>query len=152
RQSCRLLNVPEAKIAASAEVFRHMLGLIRGRVYYNLLSWYRLLTLLPGFKANRSFMEQMMGVKEALPEALVEEMTRSTLGERVKDRFHLIGSVIAMIRHHFTMNRQIRRFYERLESALGRKRPDLSAMRPDELVKYYRHLESQLLTRWDAPL
>jgi pyruvate,water dikinase len=152
RQFCRLLNVPEAKIAASAEVFRHMLGLIRGRVYYNLLNWYRLLTLLPGFKANRGFMEQMMGVKEALPEAIVEEMTRSTLGERIKDRFHLIGSVVAMIRHHFTMNRQIRRFYERLDSALGRRRPDLARLRPDELVKYYRHLEGQLLTRWDAPL
>ena len=45
-----------------------MLGLIRGRVYYNLLNWYRLLAMLPGFKANRGFMEQMMGVKEALPD------------------------------------------------------------------------------------
>src|SRR5439155_22537694 len=25
-------------------------------------------------------------------------------------------------------------------------------LRADELVTYYRHLESQLLTRWDAPL
>src|SRR5262249_29807307 len=114
RQFCRILAVPESKIAASDSVFRHMLGLIRGRVYYNLLSWYRLLTLLPGFKANRAFMEQMMGVKEALPEALVEEMTRSTIGERLKDRVRLLGSMAAMVRHHFTMGKQIRSFYERL--------------------------------------
>jgi pyruvate,water dikinase len=97
-------------------------------------------------------MEQMMGVKEALPEALVEDMTRSTLGERLRDRVHLMGSVAAMVRHHFTMGRQIRRFYERLEAALGRGRPDLSGIRADELVRCYRTLESQLLTRWDAPL
>jgi pyruvate,water dikinase len=97
-------------------------------------------------------MEQMMGVKEALPEALVEEMTRSTLGERLKDRLRLMGSVVAILRHHWTINRQVRRFYERLDRALGKKRPDLTGWRADELVAYYRDLESQLLTRWDAPL
>ena len=61
RQFCRILRVPEAKITASANVFRQMLGLIQGRVYYNLLNWYRLISLLPGFQANRGFMEQMMG-------------------------------------------------------------------------------------------
>ncbi len=45
-----------------------MLGLIRGRVYYNLLNWYRVLALLPGFTVNRRFMEQMMGVRESLPD------------------------------------------------------------------------------------
>ena len=37
-----------------------MLGLIQGRVYYNLISWYRVLALLPGFTVNRKFMEQMI--------------------------------------------------------------------------------------------
>ena len=53
RQFCRILRVPEAKIIEhSANVFRHMLGLIRGRIYYNLLNWYRLLALLPGFRST----------------------------------------------------------------------------------------------------
>ena len=43
-----------------------MLGLQRGRVYYNLLNWYRLLEMVPGFRVNRRFMEQMMGVREPL--------------------------------------------------------------------------------------
>ena len=71
RQFCRMLSVPESKITASANVFRHMLGLIQGRIYYNLLNWYRLIALLPGYQANRGFMEQMMGVKEKLPDHLV---------------------------------------------------------------------------------
>ena len=58
-------------LARQDDVFPHMLGLIRGRIYYNLLSWYRVLALLPGFTFNRRFMEQMMGVKEGLPENVV---------------------------------------------------------------------------------
>src|SRR5207302_10774316 len=94
RQFCRILRVPGAQVEASADVFRHMLGLVRGRVYYNLLNWYRLLSLLPGFKANRRFMEQMMGVKEGLPEHFVAEMSQSTRAERFKDRFRFFGSLL----------------------------------------------------------
>lgn len=152
RQFCRILSVPEAKITASADVFPHMLGLIQGRVYYNLLNWYRLIALLPGFQSNRGFMEQMMGVKEGLPEHLLAGMTSSTWSERMKDRFSLVKSMLAMAWNHFSINRQITAFYRRLNDVLGAGRPDLEPLRPDELVAYYRDLESKLLTRWDAPL
>jgi len=152
RQFCRILKVPETKILASANVFRHMLGLIQGRVYYNLLNWYRLIAMLPGFQSNRGFMEQMMGVKEPLPEHLVAEMTASTWSQRMADRFNLLSSMFAMLRNHLGMNRQIAAFYVRLHDALGDTRPDLELRRPDELVAYYRDLERKLLTRWDAPL
>ena len=36
RQFCRMMGVPEAVIAAQDDTFRNMLGLIRGRLYYNL--------------------------------------------------------------------------------------------------------------------
>jgi pyruvate,water dikinase len=152
RQFCRLLGVPQDKLEAGDEVFRHMLGLVRGRVYYNLLNWYRLLAMLPGFRANRGFMEQMMGVKEPLPETIINELGRSTWRERLWDRFRLFGSAVALVRHHFVIRRTIRRFYDRLNRALGQGRPDLQLHRPDELAAYYRDLQRQLLTHWDAPL
>ena len=52
RQFCRLMRVPAGKIAAHDGTFRCMLGLIGGRVYYNLLSWYRVLALLPGLRVE----------------------------------------------------------------------------------------------------
>lgn len=162
RQFCRMLRVPSAAIERSDEVFRHMLGLVRGRIYYNLLNWYRLLALLPGFTVNRRFMEQMMGVKENLPDSLVAPSPQPSPpsgGEgrvrgraRLTDGFRLLLSVGALARHHFTLPRDIRRFYERLNRALGSTRPDLTPLRVDELSAYYRNLERQLLTRWDAPL
>lgn len=60
----RLMGVPAEDVDEHRAVFENMLGRVDGRVYYNLLNWYRALALFPGFKANRKFMEGMMGVSE----------------------------------------------------------------------------------------
>ena len=65
-QFSRLMGVNEDVLTQQRHVFANMLGLIRGRVYYNLLNWYRALSLLPGYSLNRAFMERMMGVREKL--------------------------------------------------------------------------------------
>ena len=152
RQFCRLLRVPAHVLAANDDVFRRMLGLIRGRVYYNLLNWYRVLALLPGFAFNRRFMEQMMGVKESLPDEILAELPGTSWRGRMRDLIRLAGSMAALVGHHLRIDREVGRFYERLNAALGTGRPDLAPRRPDELAAYYRKLEQQLLTRWDAPL
>jgi rifampicin phosphotransferase len=152
RQFCLILRVPAEAMAQSDEIFPRMLGLVRGRVYYNLLNWYRLLALLPGFQMNRGFMEQMMGVKEGLPESIAGELSQANWRDRLRDGVNLAGSMAALVRRYFGLPRNIRQFYERLAQALGTTRPDLEPLRPDELAAYYRNLERQLLKRWDAPL
>jgi pyruvate,water dikinase len=152
RQFCRILRVPEAKIAANRDTFRRMLGLIDGRVYYNLLSWYRVLALLPGYTVNRRFMEQMMGVKESLPEGALPLAEPAGWRAKLRDGFDLLSSVCGLIGNHFSLPRNIERFYDRLNTALAAPVPALEEMRPDELAAAYRDLEARLLTRWDAPL
>lgn len=152
RQFCRILRVPEKRIDENAETFRCMIGLLRGRVYYNLGSWYRVLALLPGYQVNRGFMEQMMGVKEPLPTEALPALPPAGFWAKLRDGLNLVGSMAGLLWNHCTMNRQIRRFYERLRVALAEPRPPLSEMRADELAAHYRDLERQLLTRWDAPL
>ena len=76
REFCRLLGVTKSQIAANDLTFRRMLGLVRGRVYYNLLNWYRVIALLPGYTFNRRFMEQMMGVRERLPDGITAARIR----------------------------------------------------------------------------
>ena len=152
RQFCRLMAVSEGAIDAHDATYRRMLGLIRGRIYYNLLSWYRILALLPGFKANRRFMEQMMGVKEGLPEDLVAQIDKATWRERMLDRISMLKACGKLVINHFTLPGSIRRFYARLDEALAVPEPGLELMRADELVGHYRELERKLLTHWDAPL
>lgn len=152
RQFCRLMGVRAATLDAHAETFRAMIGCVRGRVYYDLLNWYRVLALLPGFQANRGFMEQMMGVKEGLPPELAGEFAAPGRWARLRDGVRLLGSMAGLVRNHLTMDRQIRDFYVRLTEALAPSAVPLDRQRPDELVASYRALERKLLTRWDAPL
>jgi rifampicin phosphotransferase len=150
RQFCRLMRVPERTIKANDDTFRSMIGLVRGRVYYNLVNWHRVLAMLPGYAMNRPFMEQMMGVKEPLPAEAVPPPAHS--GAKWRDALHLAQTVAGLVWNHVTLKRQIASFYKRLNTALAEPRVPLTEMRPEELAAHYRDLERQLLTRWDAPL
>jgi pyruvate,water dikinase len=152
QELCRILGVSRAMIQANQGLFANMIGLLHGRIYYNLLNWYRVLALLPGFKANRHFMEQMMGVKESLPAEIVAGLAAATWRDRVADQLHLARTVVGLLAAYVGLGGRQRRFYARLEQALGGGMPDLSGWRADELVAYYRRLESDLLPNWDAPL
>ncbi|MCP4042804.1 MAG: phosphoenolpyruvate synthase [Gammaproteobacteria bacterium] len=152
RQFCRILKVPSTRIDANADTFARMLGLIRGRIYYNLLSWYRVLALLPGFTFNRRFMEQMMGVKEPLPQELVDELGQANTSERMLDAGRLLITITGLLMQHFRLPKSIERFYPRLNEALSLPSTELESMRADQLAAHYRLLERSLLTRWDAPL
>jgi rifampicin phosphotransferase len=152
RQFCRVMRVPAAKIASHDRTFRCMLGWIDGRVYYNLLSWYRVLALLPGFALNRRFMEQMMGVRERLDVSLLPAHRPATPREQFRDGANLLITLAALMLIFFRLPRRIADFRRRLDAALTSAHPPLDDLRPDELAAYYRSLERQLLTRWDAPV
>jgi pyruvate,water dikinase len=152
RQFCRMMGVPEHVIAAQDDTFRNMLGLIRGRLYYNLLSWYRVLAMLPGYRINRRFMEQMMGVKEPLPAALSSDIERETRRGAVLDAVYAARTIAGLVGNHLTLNRRIDAFYVRLDRALVPPSPPLEERRVDELVAHYRDLRRQLLLEWDAPI
>jgi phosphohistidine swiveling domain-containing protein len=152
RQFCHIMRVPEARIAANERTFRCMLGLIRGRVYYNLMNWYRVLALLPGFTLNRRFMEQMMGVRESLPDEIAHELETASARDRIMDGLRSLRMVIGLLANYFTLDGQIEQFYLRLNKALAPPSTPFEDMRLDELVARYSQLERQLLSRWDAPL
>ncbi len=152
REFCRLMRVPGGRLRRSDAVFRGMLGLIRGRVYYNLLSWYRVLALLPGFSLNRRFMEQMMGVKAALPEDIVAGIVAENRRGRLEDGLALARTLCGLIGSRLALGRSIRTFRVRLDAALADPAIPYVRQSGDELVASYRRLEDELLTRWDAPL
>jgi pyruvate,water dikinase len=151
-QFCRLLGVPESRLEVNADLFGRMLGLIRGRIYYSMLDWYRALALLPGFAFNRQFMEQMMGVKESMPSELVRQFEEIGLGARLGDLLHLFSTVVGLVVASIRMPKVKRRFQARVQRALQPPSRPLESYRADELTAYYRDIERQLLTRWDAPM
>ncbi|MFM7182389.1 MAG: PEP/pyruvate-binding domain-containing protein [Verrucomicrobiales bacterium] len=151
REFCAILGVTKAGLARGEEVFPKMLGLVHGRVYYNLLSWYRVLALLPGFTLNRSFMEQMMGVKEPLPDELVARVIAEATVSPWQDRIAVVRGITGIIRQAFALPGMKQEFLARLDNALHLDKP-LAGLSAEDLARHYRGLEDKLLRRWDAPL
>ncbi len=142
---CKIFNVEQEKISMNSQMFKNMLALIEGRVYYNLYGWYGLLSMFPGLGNNKKFMEQMMGVKESLPDDLfpVPEAT-------FKDKLGLVNTGWGLIKGYFKLKKMTARFYDRLNDALEDK--NIDEMDLYELHDYYYELEKKLLHKWDAPL
>jgi pyruvate,water dikinase len=149
RQFCELMGVPRALLESHAPVFANMLGLVRGRVYYQLLNWYRTLGLLPGFAFNRGFMERMMGVHEQIENLPPPPGS----GDRLRDLARFMRMIVRMARESRKLAREVPAFHARVEAVLAPlAAEDLSRRPPAELAALYRRLELELLAHWRAPL
>jgi phosphohistidine swiveling domain-containing protein len=147
-----VMGIDARTVRANREVFENMLGLFRGQVYYNLFNWYRLVRLFPGFNYNKSFMESMMGVREAAGDEETEPkasgLQRYTVelpallrlvGRSTRNFFH-IRRIVGDFQAHF------REHYERWSAM------DFRAMPPHELARLYQEMEDKLLWEWKAPI
>ena len=151
-QFCKLMGVSDERIQANRQIFPSMLGFIRGRIYYNLVNWYRLLAMLPGFQVNRPFMEQMMGVKEELPAEIIEQVQNENRIEPFKAHTNFLVSLGTMFVRFANLRREIAGFQKHFNTTISAVPEDLSKLTADELAKLYRNLEKKLLPSWDAPL
>ncbi len=151
-QFCELMGVPQEMVDANSKMFRNMLGLIRGRIYYHLLNWYQFILMLPGGASNKGFMDTMMGVKGQLaPEMkgifdLVKAPPKYSWWAKIALtsatiwRFIRIDTIIKEFRLHFDA------VYEK---ARHEKLDDWSLPR---LNDHFHYLDDQLLKRWKAPI
>lgn len=153
RAFVKLLGVRNETISTNAAVFDNMLSRVDGRVYYNLVNWYRALALLPGFSLNRSYMETMMGVSEPLPKEVTENIGPPPAKGIFKALEYLkLGAVgLGLLWHAVWLPITRKRFYNRLNKALSSDL-DLSKAGSSQLAAEYRIVENTLLDKWDAPL
>ncbi len=149
RQFCAMVGVEDSLVEQNRHVFANMLGLVRGRVYYNLLNWYRALALLPGFSLNRAFMERMMGVREKLEDPPEAPRAASPARDALRVA-RMLGKLTAANRG---LAREVPAFHARVDAVLAPlAREDLSAWDADALLALYRRLEEELLRHWHTPL
>lgn len=80
RETLHMMGVRDQVIADNDAVFRNMVGLVSGRVYYNIDNWYRALRLVPFFDRNKDDVERMMGLEN--PVDFIEGI-HPTVGERI---------------------------------------------------------------------
>ncbi len=151
RQFCITLGVSRKVVDGNGDAFANLLGLVRGRIYYNLNSWYRILSLLPGFSINQQFMEQMMGVDQSLPDDVRIRVPAVSKLAKLRVGFNLLSTAGGLVLHHFVLPVTRARFLRRLDQSLAETHT-ISKLSTTALGAYYQNLERQLLTKWDAPL
>ncbi|MBL7946156.1 MAG: hypothetical protein JNN32_08805 [Flavobacteriales bacterium] len=146
-QFCDLLGVNSATIARNKHVFANTLGLVRGRVYYSLLHWYKMLAMVPGYRINARFMETMMGVKERFELSDEQRMTKATAWWRI------VKMVFRMIRLQRRLPKERARFQRHLDATMERYSAiDFTALSSEAIIWHYREFERTLLKEWKAPL
>ena len=154
RMFVALIGVSPALVAKNAPVFDNMLGRLDGRVYYNLINWYRALALLPGFANNRAHMETMMGVGAPLPseiaDALAPAPARGLAGLREKARVAKMAALLGW--RALRLKAMNADFHRRLAGAVTMTPAQIEALPLTALAAEYRRIEADLLDRWDAPL
>jgi pyruvate,water dikinase len=62
RENARLLGAPEYLVEQHFHVYQSLVGLLDGRAYYNILSWYQLFQLVPGFEWALPAWEKALGL------------------------------------------------------------------------------------------
>lgn len=148
-----LLGVSDATITANISVFANMLGRVDGRVYYNLVNWYRALALLPGFTLNRAYMETMMGVDTPMPVEVTDAIGPPPAQglARGVEYLKLLRVAGGLMWQAVRLPRTRAQFYLRLDAALN-SGFETETAGPTALAEEYRRIERTLLDRWDAPL
>ncbi len=147
RQLSAVLGISHKKIDAHADIYANMLGLLKGRVYYNLNSWYTSLSLLPGYAVNAEFMEKMMGMKEKF------EFSKEKKKTRLKDYFEIIVAIFSILKNLFTIERQRKQFQSYFNRVMERyENIAFEEKNPAELLDLYFKFEQTLVKKWKAPL
>jgi len=152
-QFCEILLIPPKQIREMDYFLRNMLGVFYGRVYYNLLNWYKLTSILPGFKYNRGFMETMMGTNESLEDEIADRIkppsSQETFGSKVRRFITGLKFFYFHITAQGLVDGFLKNFYQKYE---GFKALNFNEMTPHQIIEHYYEMERVFLNNWKAPI
>ncbi|MBC7387386.1 MAG: phosphoenolpyruvate synthase [Cryobacterium sp.] len=152
-QFCQILLIPDREIKDMDYFLRNMLGSFYGRVFYNILNWYKLTSILPGFKYNRGFMETMMGTPHSLSDEIAERISPSGAAEKISTKIRRTISGLKFLYYHFRIQSVVDRFLVTFHIVYDDfRRVDYERMSSDEVYAKYQELERRILRRWEAPI
>lgn len=141
------MGADPSMIKAQERVFANTLGLINGRVYYNLKSWYLMLAMLPGYSINARFMEDMMGVKERF------DIPDKYLLSKQAAWWNIFKMFIKMVQRFRSLPKEREQFTALVDRTIAQyKAIDYSEKDIHELLQLYLDFEYTLLNEWKAPL
>lgn len=147
----RMMGVDDKLIEKNKHIFEHMVEFIGSRIYYNLNSWYKMLSFFPGYRFSAEFMEKMMGVEQS-----------GFSGEKEKYSFlkkyffYFPKTILQMIKISLTFlflgwnMKRFNKYFEQTFSELNKI--DLNELNLKELRNLYEKADHKLLAQWRVPI
>lgn len=139
REYTRLVGLPRRMVDQMDEWLPNMLGQFDGRVYYNLLNWYKVIRLLPGYTLNRQILELSMGLGEALPDdvalAQVPFRAASSLRQRALEYYVYARFAVHFLTIEKSVDRFLRYFNERFQEF------EMTDLEEQDSLSVYRHFQ-----------
>lgn len=144
-----LLGVPQNVIDSNASVFNQMLGHIKGRIYYHLINWYKVLSMLPAYQINSSFMEKMMGVSSPLNKSI----NINNPNTKWRNIFYISRTILRMFKLNFNLPKIKQKFTSNTNSIIKNyKQRDYSMSTAPKIWQDYLEFKHILVNKWNAPL
>lgn len=138
----RTSGISEDTVFAHRRALKNLLGFPYGRFYYNLKNWYVLLSFFPAFRANKKFLEQMIGVPE-------DESYLPPPPSRLFSIWYLLRAFFRVI----FFSRELKIFYTAFDEYYVTYQQKRSRkLTITELEQLYDFLQTQLLYRWHTPI
>ncbi|MFE3258648.1 phosphoenolpyruvate synthase [Nocardia sp. NPDC059091] len=143
------LGVPPEQLRQTDAWTPVLLGSFHGRVYYNLLHWYRMVGIAPGYPLNRRVLEAALGVAEPLPTDIAKTLRPfefDSTAARLRSRAR---TTVIYARRLFGIDDLVERFmtdfyrvYDEYDAV------DYTALTGEQAYRSYRTVEGDLVRRW----
>jgi len=149
RGTCRLLGVSDDVIAGNAALFEGLLGLVVGRVYYDVGNWHRLLALLPGFGTNQALLERMMGAQRPGQAGEAAPPVKARTGRRLSMVRIGLRAAVGLV----LFERRARRFEATVAELQAEvARIDLAQLPAQQTLELYQRLHARAVAAWPVTI
>ena len=153
RQFMDVMGVPQKEIDDNDHIFRNLLGFVRGRFYYHLIYWYKLVLMLPGSENNKQFLETMMGVKKSLDADAQKVFDDISVNDKKTSLKTKVFVTFATVKNFIRIDKIVKDFQDDFDKIYqDLKKRDFKKQSLNESINLYSFLEGSVLANWKAPI
>ena len=145
----RSLRVPRAQLAQVREWTPELLGQFHGRVYYNLMNWYRMVGIAPGYPLNRRVLEVALGVSESLDTATARTLHPFRFATPLHRLVSRTITTAIFVRRLLGIEEFVDDFLSSFDTIYREYDGiDYDALSGPEVFRRYEEMERRLIDRW----
>ncbi|HEY9685377.1 MAG TPA: PEP/pyruvate-binding domain-containing protein [Coleofasciculaceae cyanobacterium] len=142
------LGVPESRIREDEATYQRILGLIEGRIYYNVAALEEVWKPVPGFRRYRNIFNDWIGMEDAPDTGTPSPLTGMAWLREHGTIFNSLGRLILTYRR---WDQEIEEFFREVNQILILSDLELGHLNMDRLLLLYHRLEKILHIHWAKP-